>query len=38
MHDQDNLLYEDEEDNQVDAYMRVCDCDIRGNANVDDDD
>jgi hypothetical protein len=38
MHDQDNLLYEDEEENQVDAYMSDQDCDLDGNADDHDDD
>ena len=37
-HGQENLLSEDDEENQADAYTSDHDCDIDGNANIQDDD
>ena len=38
MYGQENLLYEDDGENQADAYMSDQDCDIDGNENHHDDD
>ena len=38
MHGQENLLYEDDEEDQADAYTSDQDCDLDGNANDNDDD
>ena len=38
MYGQENLLYEDDGQNEVDAYRTDQDCDIDGNENHDDDD
>ena len=38
MHGQENLLYEDGEEDQADAYTSDHDCDLDGNANDHDDD
>ena len=38
MHSQENLLYEDDGENEVDAYTSDHDCDLYGNADHDDDD
>jgi hypothetical protein len=38
MHDKDSLLYEDDEEYQVDAYTSDEDCDLDGNVEDHDDD
>jgi hypothetical protein len=38
MHGQEDLLYEDDEENQTDAYTSDHDCDLDGNANLHHDD
>lgn len=38
MHGQDNIMYEDNEENQVDAYTSDHDCDLDDHANDHDDD
>lgn len=38
MHDQENVLYEDDGENEADAYTNDQDCDLDGNANHDDND
>ena len=38
MHGQENLLYEDDEEDEPDAYISDEDCDLYGNANDNDDD
>ena len=38
MYGQENLLYEDSDEDEADAYISDQDCDLYGNANDNDDD
>jgi hypothetical protein len=38
MHGQENIFYEDDGENEVDAYRSDHDCNLDGNANHDNDD